>query len=292
MAKKVPSERLRPRSQTGEIWRRLCKNKSAMIGLAILCVIVFFALTANIFFDESLVTKQNGRIRNLTPCWEHLFGTDCYGRDILTRIVYGARISLTIGVAGALISLAIGAVLGSISAYYGGRTDNILMRLMDMLMSIPTTLMALCLVAALGRSTFNLLLAIALAYIPNFTRLVRSSILTVVDQEYVEAARACGMRDSGIIFKEIMPNAVGPIIVQTTQSIAGIILEASALSYIGMGVQLPTPEWGAMVSEGKEFLRQFPHMTIFPGCAILLTTLSFNLLGDGLRDAFDPRLKD
>lgn len=291
MAKKVNSERL-PRSQAGEIWHRLCKNKSAMVGLAILCVIVFFALTANIFFDKELVTKQNGAIRNLTPSWEHLFGTDCYGRDILTRIVHGARISLTIGVAGALISLAIGAVLGSVSAYYSGRIDNLLMRLMDMLMSIPTTLMALCLVAALGRSTFNLLLAIALAYIPNFTRLVRSSILTVVDQEYVEAARACGMPDFGIIFKEIMPNAVGPIIVQTTQSIAGIILEASALSYIGMGVQLPTPEWGAMVSEGKEFLRQFPHMTIFPGCAILLTTLSFNLLGDGLRDAFDPRLKD
>lgn len=292
MAKKVKPERLQPRSQAGEIWHRLCKNKSAMIGLVILCIIVFFALTADILFDEMLVTKQNGKIRNLPPNAEHLFGTDCYGRDILTRIVFGSRISLTIGVTGALISLAFGAILGSISAYYGGKLDNVLMRLMDMLMSIPTTLMALCLVAALGRSTFNLLFAIALAYTPNFTRLVRSSILTVVDQEYVEAARACGMRDFGIIFKEIMPNAVGPIIVQTTQSISSIILEASALSYIGMGVQLPTPEWGAMVSEGREYLRQLPHMTIFPGLAILLTTLSFNLLGDGLRDAFDPRLKD
>lgn len=289
---KTKTERLQPRSQAGEIWHRLCKNKSAMIGLVILAVIVFFALTADIFFDADLVTRQDGKIRNLTPCLEHIFGTDCYGRDILTRIVFGSRISLTIGVSGALISLAIGAILGSVSAYYGGKVDNLLMRFMDMLMSIPTTLMALCLVAALGRSTFNLLLAIALAYTPNFTRLVRSSILTVVDQEYVEAARACGMRDASIIISEIMPNAIGPIIVQTTQSIAGIILEASALSYIGMGVQLPTPEWGAMVSEGKEFLRQYPHMTIFPGCAILLTTLSFNLLGDGLRDAFDPRLKD
>ena len=292
MAKKVKPERLQPRSQAGEIWHRLCKNKSAMIGLVILCIIVFFALTADILFDEMLVTKQNGKIRNLPPNAEHLFGTDCYGRDILTRIVFGSRISLTIGVTGALISLAFGAILGSISAYYGGKLDNVLMRLMDMLMSIPTTLMALCLVAALGRSTFNLLFAIALAYTPNFTRLVRSSILTVVDQEYVEAARACGMRDFGIIFKEIMPNAVGPIIVQATLAMGSSILTISSLSFMGMGIQPPQPEWGTMLYEGRDLIRTSPYLVIFPGIAIAVSVLSLNLLGDGLRDALDPRLKN
>lgn len=279
-------------SQAKEIWRRLCKNKSAMLGLVIMLIIIFFAITADIFFDSNLITLQNAKIRCQAPSAEHLFGTDCYGRDILTRTVYGARVSLTIGFLGAFISLIIGATFGSISAYYGGRVDNFIMRLMDMLMAIPTTLMALCLVAALGRSTYNLLLAIALANMPSFTRLVRSSILTVVDSEYVEAAKACGMKDGAIIFKEILPNAIGPIIVQTTQSIAGMILEASAMSFIGMGVQLPTPEWGAMISEAREYLRLYPYMMVFPGLSILLTSLSFNLLGDGLRDAFDPRLKD
>lgn len=300
MAKKKQNQPGVQRSQFGEIWHRLCKNRSAMLGLVILVIIIFLALTADILFDEELVTLQNAKIRNLSPNAINpltetkygRFGTDCYGRDILTRTVYGARVSLTIGFLGAAISLVIGATFGSISAYYGGKVDNIIMRVMDMLMAIPTTLMALCLVAALGRSTYNLLLAIALANMPSFTRLVRSSILTVVDMEYVEAARACGMRDRDIIFKEILPNAIGPIIVQTTQSIAGMILEASALSFIGMGVQLPTPEWGAMISEAREFLRQYPYMMVYPGLAILLTSLSFNLLGDGLRDAFDPRLKD
>ena len=282
----------KPKSQAGEIWRRLNKNKSAMLGLFILSFIIFIALFANVLCDKTLVTAQNAAIRCQRPSAEHWFGTDLYGRDILTRVVFGARISLTMGFAGAAVSLVIGATFGSISAYYGGKVDNVIMRIMDMLMAIPTTLMALCIVAALGRSTLNLLMAIALANMPSFTRLVRSSILTVVDEEYVEAARACGMRDGAIIFKEIIPNAVGPIIVQTTQSIAGMILEASALSFIGMGVQLPTPEWGAMVSEAREFLRSYPYMMVFPGVSILLTTLSFNLLGDGLRDAFDPRLKD
>lgn len=283
---------LRPRSQAAEIWHRLTKNKSAMLGLAIMCVILFVAVFANVICDEALVTAQNAAIRKQGPSQEHWFGTDIYGRDIFTRVIFGARISLTIGFAGAFLSLAVGATLGSISAFYGGKIDNFIMRCMDMLMAIPTTLMALCIVAALGRDTVNLLVAIALANTPSFTRLVRSSILTVVDQEYVEAARACGMKDSAIIVREILPNAIGPIIVQTTQSIAGMILEASALSFIGMGVQLPTPEWGAMISESREFLQECPYMIVFPGIAILLTALSFNLLGDGLRDAFDPRLKD
>ena len=226
------------------------------------------------------------------PSAEHWFGTDAFGRDVFTRVLYGSRISLTIGFVTAFFSLIIGGALGAAAAFYGGQTDNIIMRFMDMLTAIPSTLLALAIVAALGASMTNLLIAITIASIPGFVRLIRSVVLTVFEMDYVEAARACGTKDARIIYKHILPNASGTIIIQTTSSISGMILQASGLSYIGMGVQAPRPEWGSMLSEAREFMLLYPYLMIFPGVCIILTALSFNLVGDGLRDALDPRLKD
>jgi len=183
-------------------------------------------------------------------------------------------------------------LLGAIAAYFGGKIDSVIMRLTDMFMAIPETLLALCVVAAMGASAVSLIAAMTIACIPGNCRLVRSTVLGIVDTEYVEAARACGMGNFGIIVKEIIPNSLGPIIVVSTQGIANLMLTASSLSYLGMGIQPPNPEWGAMISEAREFLRSDPYMCIIPGIVIVLTALSFNLLGDGLRDAMDPRLKD
>ena len=199
---------------------------------------------------------------------------------------------MSIGLFTAALSLVAGGLLGAVAAYYGGNVDNVIMRVMDMISAIPGTLLALAIVSAIGTSMINLMIAITISSVPAFTRLVRSTVLTVVGSDYVEAARACGTKDLRIILKHILPNAVGPIIVQTTASIASMILLAAGMSFIGMGVQPPTPEWGAMISEAREFLRQCPYLVIFPGVAIVLTALSFNLIGDGLRDALDPRLRD
>lgn len=275
-----------------EFWRRLKKNKGAMVGLAMLIFIVGLAASANIICNEALVTAQDATSLRQPPSAEHWFGTDNYGRDIFTRVVFGSRISLAIGIAAAAGALLLGGLLGAIAAFYGGIVDDLIMRTTDMLMAIPSTLMALCIVAALGGSMTNLIVAMSLSSMPSFARLVRSAILSVVGMEYVEAARAYGAKDGRIIFKEVVPNAVGPIIVQTTQSISLMILNASSLSFLGMGVQAPNPEWGAMISEAREFMRQSPYMVIIPGIFIIITALSFNLLGDGLRDALDPKLKN
>ena len=279
-------------SKFADVWKRLVRNPGAVVGLIIIVTMALCAIFANVIVPENLVTDQNVQIRLQTPSSEHLFGTDNYGRDLFARIIYGSRISLTIGIFTASFSLLFGGVLGAVAAYYGGQVDNIIMRIMDMFTAIPGTLLALAIVAALGASMTNLLIAITISSIPGFVRLIRSTVLTVVESDYVEAARACGTGDSRIILRHILPNAIGPIIVQTTTSISGMILQASGLSYIGMGVQPPTPEWGAMISESREFMRQFPHLMIFPGVCIILAALSFNLLGDGLRDALDPRLRD
>ncbi|MCI8349129.1 MAG: ABC transporter permease [Firmicutes bacterium] len=276
----------------GDIWRRLLRDKSSVVSMGFLCLIVLLAIFANVLFDESLVTMQNTAIRNNPPSWEHWFGTDLYGRDIFIRMVFGSRVSLTIGIVTMGVSMIIGGLLGAVAAYFGGKIDGIIMRFTDMFMAIPETLLALCVVAAMGASAVSLIVAMTVAAVPGNCRLVRSTVLSIVDTEYVEAARACGMRDIGIIVKEIIPNSLGPIIVVSTQGIANLMLTASSLSYLGMGIQPPNPEWGAMISEAREFLRSDPYMCIIPGIVIVLTALSFNLLGDGLRDAMDPRLKD
>ena len=280
------------KSKMKETWRRMKKNKGSMAGLVVLILFALAAIFANFISPESLVTEQNAKIRLQPPSREHWFGTDAYGRDVFTRVLYGSRISLTIGFVTAFCSLIAGGILGAAAAFYGGQADNVIMRCMDMLISIPSTLLALAIVAALGASMTNLLIAITISSIPGFVRLIRSVVLTVVEMDYVEAARACGTRDARIIYKHILPNAIGTLIIQTTSSISGMILQASGMSYIGMGVQPPRPEWGYMLSESREFMREQPYLMIFPGICVVLTALSFNLVGDGLRDALDPRLKD
>lgn len=275
-----------------DTWSRLRRNVGAVIGIVILLIFFLGAIFANQICPAELVTTQNAVIRLQGPSAEHIFGTDAYGRDLFARVLYGSRISLTIGLFTAFFSLILGGILGAAAAYYGGQVDNIIMRIMDIFSAIPGTLLALAIVAALGASMMNLLIAITISSVPGFVRLIRSTVLTVVESDYVEAARACGTRDGRTILRHILPNAIGPIIVQTTTSISGMILQASGLSFIGMGVQPPTPEWGAMISEAREFMRQKPYLMIFPGVCIILAALSFNLIGDGLRDALDPRLRD
>jgi peptide/nickel transport system permease protein len=275
-----------------QMWKRLRRNKLAVFGLVVFTIILLMAIFADLIVDFDMqVIKQNASIRLSPPNSEHWFGTDHFGRDIFARIVYGARSSLTIGITVTLVCLVIGGFIGSVAAYYGGRLDSIVMRTMDTIMSIPPILLALAVVAALGQNLQNLIIAMIVAQVSSFTRIVRSSIMSVVGFEYVEAAKACGTRDSRIILKHIIPNAIGPIIVQSTMSIARTIITAAGLSFIGMGIQPPFPEWGSMLAEGKQYMRYTPYLVVFPGSFIVLTALSLNVLGDGLRDALDPKLK-
>lgn len=280
------------RSQWGEVWRRLKKNKMAMVGLIIMLILILLALFANKIADyDEVAIKQNTAIRFQGPSKEHWLGTDEFGRDMFARIIHGARISLMVGVVAVSIAIAIGGTLGAIAGYYGGRIDNIIMRAMDIFLAIPSILLAIAIVSAMGANLFNLMLAIGVSSIPGYARIVRASVLMVKDQEFVEAARAIGASDSRIIRKHIIPNALAPVIVQGTLGVASAILSTAGLSFIGLGVQKPRPEWGAMLAGGRDFLRRAPHVTTFPGLAIMITILALNLLGDGLRDALDPRLK-
>ena len=280
----------RQQSFIKETFRRLKKSKSAMIALYVIIFFLIISIFAGVIAPYSACIKQDAANRLQGPSAEHWFGTDEFGRDVFKRVVYGTRISLFIGVIVSGVALIVGGILGAIAAYYGGILDEVIMRFMDMLTSLPSTLLAMCVVAALGPSMTNLLIALTISYAPVFTRIVRSSVLTVVEMEYVEAA--CGTSDARIILKHILPNGIGPIIVQTTRTISGTILSAAGLSYLGLGVQSPTPEWGSMLTGAREFMRSSPYLMIFPGIALVATALSFELLGDGLRDALDPRLKD
>ena len=284
---------IRKRSQLSLIWHRLRRNRLAMLGLALMSAILLLAVFADVIADyDTEVVGMNMMERLQTPSAKHWFGTDGYGRDVFARIIHGSRLSLSLSIISMLIAVAIGSMIGAISGYFGGRIDDVLMRLMDMLLAIPPMLMSISIVAALGRSMANLMLALALAYMPVFARVIRSSILSVKDQEFVEAARACGTSDARIILRHIIPNAVGPIIVQATLAMGSSILTISSLSFMGMGIQPPQPEWGTMLYEGRDLIRTSPYLVIFPGAAIAVSVLSLNLLGDGLRDALDPRLKN
>ncbi|MGN0758237.1 MAG: ABC transporter permease [Candidatus Ventricola sp.] len=284
---------IRKRSQLSLIWHRLRRNRLAMLGLALMSAILLLAVFADVIADyDTKVVGMNMAERLQTPSAKHWFGTDGYGRDVFARIIHGSRLSLSLSIISMLIAVAVGSMIGAISGYFGGRVDDVLMRLMDMLLAIPPMLMSISIVAALGRSMANLMLALALAYMPVFARVIRSSILSVKDQEFVEAARACGTSDARIILRHIIPNAVGPIIVQATLAMGSSILTISSLSFMGMGIQPPQPEWGTMLYEGRDLIRTSPYLVIFPGAAIAVSVLSLNLLGDGLRDALDPRLKN
>ena len=280
------------RSQFEEVWRRLKKNKMAMLGLAIVVFLVLLAVFADFLFDyEEIVIKQNTAIRLQGPSAEHWFGTDEFGRDILARLVHGGRISLVVGVVAVAIALVLGGTLGAISGFFGGKVDMIISRAMDILLAVPSLLLSITIVSALGPSILNLMIAIAVSSVPGYARIVRSSVMTVRDNEFVEAAKAIGANDAQIIASHILPNCLAPIIVQVSLKVASAILSTSGLSFLGLGVKAPTPEWGSMLSGGRAYLRNAPHLTVFPGLCIMLTILSMNLLGDGLRDALDPKLK-
>lgn len=282
----------RKRSQMTEIWRRMRRNRLAMFGLVIVSILIIIAIFANQIADYNTVAiKQNVVERLQGPSAEHWAGTDEFGRDIFARLVHGARISLLVGVVAVCIALVTGGILGAIAGYFGGTVDNIIMRIMDIFLSIPILLLAIMIVAALGSSMLNLMIAIGLASMPTFARIVRASVLSVKDQEFVEAARAIGTKNNHIILRHIMPNCLSPIIVQATLRVATAILSTASLSFISLGIQAPAPEWGAMLASGRAYIRDAPHIVIIPGLLIMITILSLNLLGDGLRDALDPKLK-
>ena len=293
MSERDKNAAVKRNSPAREIWRRFKKNKAAMLGLGIFSVMVLLAVFADVICDyDTQVIAQDVANRLKAPSPDHWFGADAYGRDIFARVVHGARISIIIGLAATVGSVCISGILGSIAGYYGGRIDNAIMRVLDTFLAIPGELLAMAIVASLGPSMTNLLIAVTIARIPPFTRVIRSSILTVIDQDYIESAIASGARDSYIIVKHILPNAMGPIIIQATMGVGRMILTAAGMSFIGMGVQPPLPEWGSMLAEGRDFMRYSPYITLFPGLAIILTSLALNLLGDGLRDALDPKLKN
>lgn len=280
------------RSQAAEIWRRLRKNKAAVLGLIMLVLILLAALFADVLYDyDTQVIQPNYSETLLSPCVGHPLGTDELGRDILARIIHGARISLKIAVFSTAISLSIGGIIGAYAGYIGGTFDGIAMRIMDIFLAIPNMLLALAIVSALGPNLLNLIIAIAVSDIPRFARILRSTVLSIKDTDFVEAAKASGAKRSTIVFREIIPNCLAPIIVQASIVMAAAIILAAGLSFIGLGVQPPAPEWGAILSSGREYMRDYPYLVLFPGLAIVITVLAFNLLGDGLRDALDPRLK-
>ena len=280
------------RSYLSDVWHRLKKNKTAVLGLIIIAILILVSLCAPLIADYETVTAMNPQEKYLAPCAGHIFGTDDMGRDYFARIIWGGRASLTIGFLCVLVSLSIGMVLGSVAAYAGGTVDTLIMRIMDTLSCIPSLLLALVTAAALGPGFGNMVIALTLATVPNFTRVIRSVILPLTGQDFIEAARACGTTRTGIIRTQILPNALGPIIVQATMAIAQLIIAAAGLSFLGMGIQPPKPEWGSMLNTARQYIMTSPHMIIFPGLFIVLSALSLNLLGDGLRDALDPRLRN
>ena len=280
------------RSLAAEVWRNYKKNPSAMIALVLVIVIVFVAIFAQFFYDfKKDIVKQHVKEKFQKPSAEHWFGTDNYGRDVFTRVIYGTKYSLSVGVVAVAISCIVGVTLGLIAGYYGGVIEDVILRFCEVFTGIPSILMGVALMTAFGQSIGVLMLAIGLVYSPMYCRTTRAAVLPVRDQEYIEAARVAGVGDLGIMFNHVLPNDLSPIIVQVTMGIASAILCASGLSFLGLGVPIPMPEWGAMLSEGREFMRDYMYLTIFPGLAIMITVLSFNLMGDGLRDALDPKLK-
>ena len=284
-------EDLRKRSQFWDIWRRLRRNKLAMLGLIIVLILVLSAIFAN-FIAPYDYAQQDLTNMKAWPCREHLLGTDDYGRDILSRIIYGGRVSLLVAILSIVFGLVVGGILGISAGYFGGIYDGVVMRIMDIVMAIPGFLLAVCISAALGSGVLNTAIAIGIGCVPGYARLLRALVLSIREQEYVEAARATGASDLRIMFRQIVPNILSPVIVESTLRIGGCILMISSLSFIGLGVQPPTPEWGSMLSAGRAPIRSFWPIVTFPGLAIMLTLFGFNLFGDGLRDALDPKLKN
>ena len=286
------------RTLWGDAWKRLRRNKLAVIGAVWILFMILVALTADLWAPQwlgsptDIDSTQSAALSKLPPSLEHPFGTDATGRDQLVRVIYGARVSLTVGVIATVISTAIGLVMGALAAFYGGIWDVIIMRLADMFLAIPYTLFVIVMLAVIGQGIQNVFIAIGILGWPSIARVFRSAILSVKENDYVDAARAMGASDFRIVARHIFPNSVASIVVYATMNVGGAILTESALSYLGMGVTPPTPSWGIMIQDGQTFLATQPRLMIMPGIAILTTVLAFTLLGDGLRDALDVKMKD
>ena len=279
------------RTKLGEIWYRLKKNKGAMVGLAIVALFVLIAIFADVMFDyDTQIAGYNLRNKLIKPCLEHPFGTDEMGRDLFARLLYGTRFSMAIAFSSVFFSVCVGLPLGAMCGYLGGKFDLIAMRLLDILRSIPGILMGIVIVSWLGQSTVNLVIAIGFSMIAPLASTTRAAVLTVRNTEYVESARSIGISEWRIVMVHIIPNCLSTILVQITLRVANAIIAASSLSFLGLGVPIPSPEWGALLSAGRAHIRNASYLTIFPGMAIMVLVLSLNVLGDGLRDAMDPKM--
>jgi peptide/nickel transport system permease protein len=278
-------------TRAAEVWRRLKRNRAAIVGGVIVCAFVLVALLAQVIAPYP---PNEGDLaqRLKPPSAEHWLGTDALGRDILSRVIYGAQVSLQIQVVAVMIALVLDTLLGMFGGYYGGLTDHVIMRFMDILLAFPGIFLAISIIAVLGPGLLNLMLAAGIYSVPQFARIVRGCILSLKEKEFIEAARAAGESDTSILFRYLLPNSMAPIIIQTTLRMATVLLTASGLSFLGLGVQPPQAEWGAMLSTARPYLITSPHVATFPGLAIMLVVMGFNLFGDGLRDSLDPRLKD
>jgi len=285
-------ENIKSRSLAEETWRRLLKNKGAVFGMCFLILLVVVALLSGFIYDyDTQIIQMNMKEALQPPSAAHWFGTDSLGRDIFARVLYGARYSLLIGVGSVTIGLIVGVTLGAIAGFYGGVVDQIIMRCVDVFYSIPNIMIAVVVVSLLGTRTVNLLIALCFTCATSFCRIARAAVMTIRDQEYVESAYAMGLPTWKIILKHIIPNCLSPIIVQVTLLIGTTIIAASSLSFLGIGVPSPAPEWGAMLSDGRQHMRDAAYLCVIPGLAIMMTVLALNLLGDGLRDALDPKMK-
>ncbi len=282
---------IKKRSMTGEVLSRLVRNKGAIIGFVIILIVVGACILAPVIAPYDYDAQDTSR-KFIEPCAEFIMGTDNLGRDIFSRILYGGRISLQVGFISTAISAVFGITLGAISGYYGGKIDNVIMRVLDVFMAMPNLLLAIAISASLGTGIVSAMIAVGVSSIPQFARIVRGPILSVKGQEFIEAAVAIDASDKRIIFRHLLPNVLSPIIVQITLGVAQAIITAASLSFLGLGVQPPYPEWGAMLSSAREYIMNHSYMVTFPGLAIALLVISLNLFGDGLRDAMDPRLKD
>lgn len=277
-------------SFAAEAWKRFKRNKTAIIGLCIIVLFFLIMAVANVIspYDPYEVNYSEA---NIAPCARHIFGTDNLGRDIFSRCMYGTRISIPFGLICMVTSLAVGGILGMCAAYFGGAVDNVIMRIMDVFQSIPGILLAIVVVATIGSGFTQLVFAMTVSYMPNFSKTVRAAFFTVKGNDYIEASRSLGASNLRLMFRHMLPNAVGHVIIFSIQIVSSAIMAMAALSYVGLGIMPPTPEWGALLNAGKPFMLQYPYMILFPGVLIAVVMLAFNLFGDGLRDALDPRLK-
>jgi peptide/nickel transport system permease protein len=274
----------------GRWWRRFARNRGAVFGLAVFLAIVLMAVFADALAPFDPVAQGVGPA-NQAPTWAHWAGTDSFGRDMLSRIIYGARIALLVGVVAVALAMAIGVVLGLVAGYYGGWVDAVIMRVMDGLFAFPIIILAIAMMAVVGFGVKNVIIAVAVGFIAPFARVTRADVLAVKEEPYIEAARLAGVSNPAIIARHVLPNVLAPIIVQAALRVSGAIITESGLSFLGLGPPPPTPVWGSMIAEGRNFIVMAPHISTLPGIALMLTIVGLNLLGDGLRDTLDPRLK-